>query len=408
MIKFFTALIKRYFKCFIFLTLSLCVSSIYSCGKEDSSYCCELPELSAEFFNSGSLMSKELFDVRLKGGQKLVSQKGRPRAIVLLFGISGRSVKYTWSQIDEMIIKKLESEYDVKIHLVNNNIENASIDKTFINNDDRFIIPYDSIEEVRQVDVDAAIDVQCPLQFICQSHYTLLQQQKIYLNMTRQHYLEKLAGDFLEKNYRYYDVAIALVPDAYPLISLDMDEVTDVLNSSENIVYLSGQGESLSRSYEGDTNGFYIGRPRVLAKLLQRYDDIPLLQYLYVQKTQFSNMIDGKLMSIYNIDPVSEGVTYEYYLRLAREYYGIVKQRSSMNFCKMRANRCCRWQGTYGYSPYTTSEERRVLKDNANQLIFSEIGFNVRPVKHLEGSDRWGYRLYSAVRKLFGVPLPGC
>ena len=71
-------------------------------------------------------------------------------------------------------------------------------------------------------------------------------------------------------------------------------------------------------------------------------------------------MVDGELMSIYNIDPASEGITYEYYLRLDREYYEIVKQRSSMDFCKMRANICC----------------------------------------------RWGYRLYSGVRKLFGVLLP--
>lgn len=45
--------------------------------------------------------------------------------------------------------------------------------------------------------------------------------------MTRQHYLEKLAGDFLEKNLDHYDVAVALVSDAYPLISLDVDVVID-------------------------------------------------------------------------------------------------------------------------------------------------------------------------------------
>ena len=76
------------------------------------------------------------------------SRKGRPRAMVLLFGIAGRSVRYTWSQINEMIVEKLKSRFDVKIHLINNNIENALIDNRVVRNDDRFIVPYDSIEEV--------------------------------------------------------------------------------------------------------------------------------------------------------------------------------------------------------------------------------------------------------------------
>ena len=43
--------------------------------------------------------------------------ESKPKAILCLFGVIPRSIKHTWSSINNKIVKKLQTEYDVEIFI---------------------------------------------------------------------------------------------------------------------------------------------------------------------------------------------------------------------------------------------------------------------------------------------------
>ena len=64
----------------------------------------------------------------------MVTKKGK--SLVVLFGIAARGLPNTWSQIHKKIITPLEkSGYDVTVHVINNDIGDASIDGKSLNLD---------------------------------------------------------------------------------------------------------------------------------------------------------------------------------------------------------------------------------------------------------------------------------
>ena len=48
----------------------------------------------------------------------------KKKALVAVFGVFSRSLRNTWPQINRMIVKPLEKEYDVEIYGFNNQVDN--------------------------------------------------------------------------------------------------------------------------------------------------------------------------------------------------------------------------------------------------------------------------------------------
>ena len=75
------------------------------------------------------------------------------KILVVLYGVIGRSIKYTYLNHKEKIFKKLKKEnisFDVCV--VNNNIQTTKIDGYLINNDDYKMVDYDFyIEETQKI-----------------------------------------------------------------------------------------------------------------------------------------------------------------------------------------------------------------------------------------------------------------
>ena len=76
----------------------------------------------------------------------------KERIIVCLVGVINRSIKYTWSSINDNIINELKKKYIVDIAVFNNNVEDYKVDGVILNNKDLSIIPHDYLFEHKVLD----------------------------------------------------------------------------------------------------------------------------------------------------------------------------------------------------------------------------------------------------------------
>ena len=240
----------------------------------------------------------------------------KEKSLVVLFGIASRGLPNTWSQIHKKIIIPLEkSGYDVTVHIINNDIGDALIDGKSVNSDVFNALGFKSVDHYKQSDIDEVIFSHCKDHVNCFKNQQKLQQDRVYLNIFRQMFLEKKVADYLFEHGDHFDWALAAISDMYPLIELDSKDILQASKLS-SAIYMSGQADQ-----KGYTNGLYFGRPILVAKSLSGmdheslYDDFEALSF-YVRR-----------------------------LKMSMAEMGIGRVVSSMNFCKMRASHCCSWQG---------------------------------------------------------------
>jgi hypothetical protein len=263
------------------------------------------------------LQEKETFDNR------------KNKVIVCFFGVVPRSIKYTFSSIQNRLLNKLKQYYDVDIFVFNLKVNNL-VDNTTLDNNDINIIPYNYLEEYEQANLDKEID------FICNNIKCKFRQNYDKLrvrNGIRQMYSEYRVGSFLEKNQGKYDAAVICGPDYYLANNINLNDFEQSLVNNQ--VYTSQVNDA-----QGYTNGFYFGKISRLIPILKRYKE--LKYYLPTDKD------------------------YESVLKRSFEKNNISRNKTNIVFFKVRANKDIHWQGNQRTDFLTKTEKENVLKEYDN------------------------------------------
>ena len=252
----------------------------------------------------------------------------KDKIVICFFGVIARSIRYTHSNLKMMLINAARKDYDVDVYVFNNNIEDTPIDSTIVDNDDKILLRADYVEEEKQVLIDENID-----NFIKTKNITCIMRgdysPPIVRNAIRQMYSEDKVGDFLERNKDKYKCAIVCGPDYFLLNKVNL---ADVQSSIElPVVYtadVNNGGTWINGvRYSGYTNGFYIGAPHLLIKILKRY-----------------SMLDRLLPT---------KCDYESLLKLVFHANKIQHRFTDSKFFKVRSNRDVDRQGVMEHNDYT-------------------------------------------------------
>lgn len=289
------------------------------------------------------------------------------RAVVVLFGIAARGFRHTWQQLNRNIIEQLEAAgYSVDVHMINNNIGDAFVDDLQVKPVNFDAWGLSSVDDYLQSDIDKEIHSHCHDKVRCFAHSERLKRNKVYLNMMRQMWIEQKVADYLIAYGAQYDVAVAMVSEYYPLIPLDVVDINKVPLLTSSVI-MSGQAD-----FGGYTNGFYMGKPKLVAKSLSGF----LRQdYLY-QDLERSSL-----------------PYYEKRLKMSMNSQGIDRILSTMSFCKMRASSCCGWPRSNDLLGQT---EESLQKIHASAYRLQRFGYVVDPPYHLKG---WRLKLYRFTQK---------
>lgn len=255
----------------------------------------------------------------------------KKKIILCLFGTIPRSIKYTYNSIKKHIIDALkENNYILEIFVFNLNTSNNKVDGKILNQADISIIPYDYYEEHNQTILDKELDnlyKRIKVSFI--NYYS----QTSTINAIRQMYSEYRVGLFLEKNQYKFDIAIVCGPDFHIANKINIHDIENAYINNNFYTTLVNEGY-------GYTNGFYIGRPKILVKPLKRFQ------------------------SIYKYLPTDKD--YEYLLKQSIIENNITKNVIKIVFFKRRANDTFSWDGNISYLNESEKEE---VKNEYKRLI---------------------------------------
>ena len=237
----------------------------------------------------------------------------KSKILICLFGVIPRSIKYTWSSINNNIIDVLKKRYDVEIFVFNMNVGNTKVDDVYLNQSDIQIIPYNYKEEIMQNKYNIELEKICN-QIECKLSVPTIGNLQIK-NAIRQMYSEYRVGKFLKKNKNKYKGAIVIGPDYYIVNKLNLNEFNDSIYNNEKHIYTTFVGD-----WGGYTNGLYFGKIKNLLPILYRYKN--LNKYLPTDNN------------------------YEYILKKSFINNEIIRKKSLLLFFKIRANKKVKWFGT--------------------------------------------------------------
>lgn len=189
---------------------------------------------------------------------------------LILYSVVQRSITFTWPMIAERIVSPLQQAgMHVRIGIVTADVGAHSIDGCKLSLSNLSVVPYDDLKIVPDELADAEIDGNCTYTL---THCPMFRVQKLSLptrrNAMRMQYMEAETGRFLKRAVAkdQVDVAVVMLGDAMPVVNVSVADVraASQLNST---VFLSGIGNA-----GGYTNGFYIGHPEPLTRILLRND----------------------------------------------------------------------------------------------------------------------------------------
>ena len=234
---------------------------------------------------------------------------------LILYSVVQRSITFTWPVIAERIVGPLQrAGMHMRTSIVTADPGNHSIDGCQLSLDNLTVVPYDDLQIVPDKIADAEISKHCTHSLALCPMFSV---QKLSLstqrNAMRMQYMEAETGRFLQRARAMgqIDVAIVMLGDAMPVVNVS---VADILAASmrNSSVFTSGIGNA-----GGATNGYYVGQPEPLSRLLLRND--------YYMR--------GKLQ-------VQRGRSYEANLLAAFEQFSVqlLLAHKSMPFFKIRAD----------------------------------------------------------------------
>ena len=252
--------------------------------------------------------------------------ENRKTCILCLFGVISRG-RAAWETIKQRIYDVLvQNGFNVKVFVYNLDIGDQLVDGVQLNHDLSYL-PFDyHLESEKQPDVDVNIDAMC-LNRNCGFHNYTKKQSR---NALRQMYSENAVANFLA--YNNADIAVVCGPDFYIANDININHIRDAMTCT--CVYTSQVNPS-----GGYTNGFYFGKPSIVAKIMKRLE-------LYDRS--------GHLHNKYN---------YESYVKYAFTSHKIPHKLTDIVFFKVRANGHIRWAG---------DKQTHFLSSSAKKLVIAE------------------------------------
>ena len=285
------------------------------------------------------------------------------RVVVCVFGVLARSIHLAWPSVIRRILRPLRRDGH-SVYIVGFNLDvgdasavdgvrlNHSASQWRVNRSGVAVARFDAYHEVLQTKVDAEIDRICP-GLACQTFDDYGARTLNIRNAFRQLHSEMRVAQFLRSNVSRgldvprYDVAIVLGPDFH--FAMDV-EVADVRRAAaeRGAVFTTDMNDA-----DGYTNGFYIGHPVPLARIMSRFYAHNKLMAL-----ELGQRYDGQRFPH----------NYEVLLRRAFVHHNIQRLRTSMVFFKIRANGHPFWYGEREkqLNALNRSSQRTVLREWGN------------------------------------------
>jgi hypothetical protein len=190
----------------------------------------------------------------------------KQKIALCFFGIVPRSIRYTYNSIKTMILDELKYQFEIDIIVFNLNVKDVEVDNLKINQDDiRIIKDIKYYEEEFQENAD--IDIKNRYGEV---NGSILRMRFDYgtnaiQNSARQMYSEYRLGEMLEKVKDQYDTSIVCGPDYFLFTKINIEDIRKTI-MNKNLIYTTPCNPG-----NGYTNGFYIGNPNSMIKLLKRY-----------------------------------------------------------------------------------------------------------------------------------------
>ena len=257
-------------------------------------------------------------------------------AVVCLFGVVNRSIRYTWKNINLKIVDHLrKNNFQVDVYVFNLICDNGLVDGVNVNNNDHEIIQPTFYEWKSQSELDKDIKMKITSVSDKISYVGWYTDNQIH-NTMRQMYSEYRVGKFIQTHMKNYDYVIVCGPDYYVTHPINIQHLKE--SNDNKAVYISNVNPGMN----GYTNGYYMSSNlKDLSVLLCRYEHIiPFLKDFRGDYEQLlKKYCDTKSVRVMLTDQV---------------------------FFKIRANKTIFWQGfnkKQKEDPHNKSMYQNVMKE---------------------------------------------
>ena len=223
--------------------------------------------------------TREHYQERASSGTKVqhqISTDVKLHIAFCIFGVVGRAIEWTWPTMNTHLIEPLESAgFRVTIYVFNMQVGSTKVDNNYLNATAYRTI-YSSVGRVvvyEEEDQHGAEVTKAVASVMRSPNVHLYSSNRTSVNALRKMYSEMRVGQYLERNMKLYDLAIATSADHGYIFHIPLTVVREAASqSASNLMYL---GSHLVSGLTGIDDGFYMGRPEVLARFMQRFNDIP-------------------------------------------------------------------------------------------------------------------------------------
>ena len=231
----------------------------------------------------------------------------KQRLLVAFFGVLDRGIYETYPVLNRFVAR-LKSEYSVTVSCFD--MRRPYVDDTVRCYDARRLLQCDDYIGHNESQIRRALSKVKTITFT-RSYYT----GKMNANAMAQLYGEQMVANYLFEHAHAYEYVVASSSDLFFMDELDVSRVRAL---TPNQVMTSDQQNGAN----GYTNGFYIGAPLAVAKVMKRLEDVRAL---------------------------TRGVhDYEYMLRCAFELHNVSHvSLTPWYFMKIRGNCRAVWPVTY-------------------------------------------------------------
>lgn len=180
------------------------------------------------------------------------------KIVVCLTGVVNRSIQHTWMSIQDNLIEPLQKKYDVEIAIFNNNVEDCFVDGVLVNNKDMSVISHNYLYEYKQKEIDREIEQMKGYEIDYSPYFT----GKLKQNAFRLLYIESKVAEFIETNKNVYEYVVVSNADYFYVNQFPIDSLTTINENSLGTCHHLDAG--------GITDGFYVGCPNTIYKLMNR------------------------------------------------------------------------------------------------------------------------------------------
>jgi hypothetical protein len=307
-----------------------------------------------------------------------------PKVLVAIFGVLSRSIRYTWPQINKMIVLPLAKNYEVDIYILDNQLDNIDqLDGHPIQKSHAGSIPYPGnliYDTKQQSQLDATLQTEYAdhdlfLQGLyakqrenCGNEKRCQRWEKTIFNAKRQLLQEQLVSDHLKKLSTQYDFVVAVNTDIYPLLPLNPLQIREAIATNPNTILTSPKTKNM-KTAKVATNGFYIGTQQAVACTM------------------------SMLETAQKVVPITTSMPYEGIVATTIEHHQLKQMFADLHFCKMRNSNICTMHGYchYGkdcnnhlenyYDDLSDTQRQTVLKELSQVQIAKKWNFNLSDLK---------------------------